>query len=170
MEWIPHGESVSQSSLLTGEGFYPLTSLDITGLNAPPDGVILLRLDLIVSVQTFSNDEIWNQTSAFSTQLRGGRFIVYGREGLGEEYFINRPQTRVRNLLLFDADFEESVDGEVGSGDIEVIVDPSALGCRYCERIYYGLEPTVEARVRVAASYMILYNESNRYRFQLMRP
>ena len=169
MEWIPHGYTVSQSSIITSEGFYPLASLDLTGFNAPPDGVILFRLELLITVETFDNSEIWNQRSAFSTQLRGGRFIVYGREGLGEEYFVNRPQTRVRNIFFYDADFEESVDGEVGSGDIEVIIDPTAWGGRYCERVYYGLEPSVQARVKVAGSYMILYNESNRYRYQMMR-
>ena len=167
MEWIPHGTGTSQSSLLSGEGFYPIDSLDITGLNAPTDGLIIIRFDMSFGIESFDSDLIWNGTSAFATQLRGGRLILAGKEGLSEEHFINRAQTRIRNLCYYDTDFEASFQGEVGTGNIEIQVDPFVIGAKYCDRIFYGLEPGVAGRVRILASYMVLDNPEDAYRFQL---
>ena len=167
MEWIPHGTGTSQSSPLSGDGFYAIDSLDITGLNAPTDGLIIIRFDMSFGIESFNNDLIWNGTSAFATQLRGGRIILAGKEGLSEEHFINRAQTRIRNLCYYDTDFDASLQGEVGTGNIEIQVDPFVIGAKYCDRILYGLEPGVTARVRILASYMILDNPKDAYRFQL---
>lgn len=167
MRWIPHGSVYGQSSLLTGSGFYPIDSLDLAGLDAPTDGLIISRFDVSFDIESFNNDLIWNGTSAFATQLRGGRIILQGREGLSEEHFINRAQTRIRNLCYYDTDFEATIGGEVGTGNIEILITPEVIGAKYCNRILYGLEPSVAGRVRVLGSYMILYNTGDLYRFQL---
>lgn len=167
MEWIPHGTGTGQSSLLSGSGTYLINSLDITGLDAPTDGLIVIRFDLSFNVESFNDDIIWNATTASATQLRGGRIVLAGREGLSEEHFINRAQTRIRNLLFFDTDGEASFTQEVGSGIIEIFLDPFVFGAKYCDRILYGLEPGVSGRVRILASYMVIQNPDDLYRFQL---
>ena len=169
MEWIPHGVGTSVSNDLTGEGFYPIDSLTLTGLDAPFDGLIVHRFDLSFGIQSFDPSRIWNASSAFATQLRGGRLVLQGREGLSEELFINRAQTRFTNLIYFDTDFSASTLDEVGAGSIEISVDPFGLGGRYCQSVLYGLEPGVVGRVRVLSSWMILYNPADLYRFQLTR-
>ena len=157
------------SNTVTGEGFLPFSSLDATGLNAPNDGVIVWRFDIIIGIVSFDPAKVWNAETAFSDQLRGGRVILYGREGLGEEYFIGRPQTRIRNCWYYDADFDETTAGRVGTGKRLIRLSQEVLGARYCERIYYGFEPGVQAQIRVAGDYMILDNPGDLNAYDLER-
>lgn len=168
--WQPDGEIFAQSSILTGQGTYQLSSLSATGLDAPTDGVIVWRFDLYVSVATFDTDEVWNAISGNTTQLRGGRFIIRSRNGgQGEEYFVNRPQQVVRNLWFFDADAAESSTSQVGSGNIRVTLSNESLNAKFCDRVLYGFEPSVGCTVTVEGTYMIMDNPGNLHRFLLIR-
>lgn len=169
LSWVPDGELFSQSAVLSGEGFYPLSSLDATGLDAPSDGLILWRFDLILSVTDFTSSIIWNSRSAFSDQFRGGRFLVWGRGGLGEEYFVGRATQRVRRLWYYDADFGEDSTGTIGSGKKRLSISNETVDASYCERIYYGFEPTVQGRIRIEGTYMIFTNPGNEVSFELNR-
>lgn len=167
MKWVPQGDLFGQSNLLTGEGFFPLSSLSATGLNAPTDGVILWRFDLLITVEGFDPSIVWNAETAFADQVRGGRAIVRGGGGFGEEVFLNRAQTRVRNCWFYDADFAESGSGRVGTGDCTVRLSDFTIGARFVQEVYYGFEPSVTGRVRVEGDFMVLENPQDLWSFDL---
>lgn len=167
MDWIPEGSLSGQSNLLSGEGFFPLSSLDAVGADAPTDGVIIWRFDLIVTVEALDPDIVWNAKTAFSDQFRAGRFILRGSSGFGEEVFLNRTQQRVRDCWFYDADFGESPSGEIGSGACMIRVSNFVTGAKYVKEVYYGFEPSCAGRVRVDGEYMFLENPGNQYTYDL---
>lgn len=156
----------SVSGQLQGTGTFLLSGLVPYLYDAPFDGCIMWRFAVNVWVESYNSNIIWNQISAGVEQLRGGRVVFGDRQWTRDEMFIDRRFNQRGNFTYCDtdADFDPAIG--VGTGAKSVYINTSSEE-RYIDRIYYGLEPGVKARIFILGVGHVFFNLGNRAKYVL---
>lgn len=153
------------SSTFSGNGSVDLVALIGAGDAIPVDGAIMYRYTAEIQVASVNTDLIWNQVSAETPQYRAGRVLTMDRVRSQIEAFIARPFNRIDRLSLLRYTPTDLVNGGIGTGKTQVILNLSEDGYSQATALRYELFDGVTCRLFLFGTEQVYYNPEGLYRF-----
>lgn len=153
------------SSTVSGQGRINLPPLLTVGRTPPNDGAILYVFYVDFQVTSFDDDLIWSQVSADTVQIRGGRLLTFDGTRPAREIFVSRLFNRIERLTYLSFDPSELVNGGIGSGGTQALIDLGFDGHSQATELGYDLAEGVSGRALISGYAQYYYNSENSYRY-----
>lgn len=153
------------SVTVSGQGRINLPPLLTIGRTPPTDGAILYVFFIDFQVTAFDDDLIWNQVSADTVQIRGGRLLTFDGIRQAKEVFVSRLFNRIERLTYLSYNASDLVNGGIGTGSTEALLDMGFDGHSQATELGYDLAEGVSGRALLSGYAQYYYNPENDYRY-----